>query len=175
MVSSPSPSVQEPPSPSLSAEATFSPSLLLRVPFGPSFDEECTRLPGPEKTPGDYDYLTYDTLDQLCRRRGYAKKNSKAVLKTRLSTMDADDRKRVREKGEAASTPGDMPVNQGKRRRADDLYFPPVGNKEIVEGDAQRLGPGAKAHWDAANTSPLVGADAAISVEKGVNPRKESR
>ena len=39
-----------------------------------------------------YDHLTYDELHNLCKSRGYCKKDAKTVLETRLEAMDAAER-----------------------------------------------------------------------------------
>ena len=112
---------------------------------------------------GDYDRLTYDELRDLCRRRGYSRRDPKAVLKSRLFTINAFERKRNRSMADGANTSGATPPNQGKRRRADDLFLALVEEKEIVMDHAQRWGLETKAHWNANDASSVNGADFAIS------------
>ena len=102
----PSLSVQETLSPSPSAQAPSSPSLSVEgPPVGSPFDKNCPQLPGPGETQGDRDHLTHDERHQLWRRPGFARQGREAALKTRLSTMDAVERKCVG--GTEASQPGE--------------------------------------------------------------------
>ena len=93
---------------------------------------------------------------------GICKKGSKAVLKTRLPTMDAVQRKRVWDKEDAVDTSEDLPVPQEKRFRADGFLSPFPADTGIVMGRAQRRSSGARAHWDRGKASPLEGGNAAI-------------
>ena len=94
---SPSAAALVPPPPSLSIQAPASPSLSVQsLPGISSVDKNGTQLPVPVNTQGDYDYLNCSGLHGLCRRRGYPRKDPKAVSKTRLSLTDAVERKRNR-------------------------------------------------------------------------------
>ena len=116
-MSSTAPSAQVPPSPSLSVQVPSSPSLSVHVPpVGSPFDRNRTQLLESGGTQGGYNRPTFDEPYQLCPRRGYAGKDSEAVLTTRLSTMDAVGQKRVRGKEDAAETPEEMPATQEKHR-----------------------------------------------------------
>ena len=75
----------------------------------------------PKCPPTDYVTLTYDVLDQLRHRRGYAKKESKSGVKPRLSTVDALDRKRAR--GTHGEVP-DVAVNAIEKRNATEHLRP---------------------------------------------------
>ena len=87
--------VPVPASPSFSVPAPSHLALPGRLPpASSSFHKNCTRLLEPAQTQGDYDYLTYGGLHDLYRRRGRAIIESKAVLRTRLSTRGAVGRKR---------------------------------------------------------------------------------
>ena len=54
-----------------------------------SFDRTCAPSQSPEFAITSYDHLPYGQLRKLRRQRGYHEKDSKAVLNTRLETMDA--------------------------------------------------------------------------------------
>ena len=64
---------------------------------------------------------------------------------------------------DGANTSGATPPNQGKRRRADDLFLALVEEKEIVMDHAQRWGLETKAHWNVNDASSVNRADFAIS------------
>ena len=53
-----------------------------------SFDQTCTQTQGPPTVQSDYDHLSHRDLHDLCKQRGYARKDSKASLCTRLRKMD---------------------------------------------------------------------------------------
>ena len=122
------PSIRVPSSPSLSAQLP---------PAGSTFGKTYIQLQAPGLTQRDYDHLTHDEFHQLCRRRGYAGKASKAVLKTRLSTMDSVARTRDREKEGAMDSSEDMPVTQEKRCRVECPHSALAVDKEIVKKRAQ--------------------------------------
>ena len=131
--------------------------------MGLLFGTNCTRLPGPEDARRDYARLTYDECHQLCRKRGLAGKGSKAALQTRLSTTDAADRKRVREKEDAVNKSEDMPADLDKHCRVDDLHLAFAVDEEIKGEHAHWWIPGMKAHWNPAIAFPLKGVDAVMS------------
>ena len=109
----------------------------------------------------------------LRRWRDSARADSKAVLKTRLSTMGAAGRRRKSEMADAPDTSGtlsgkrdcakahatdtsdDLPLTQEKRRRVSDL-------QSALFAD-ERRGPKMKEHWDANHASPVARVNAAIS------------
>ena len=66
-------------------------------PVDSSFDENSSQSREPRGTQGGYDHLTYDELHHLCRGRGFARKDSKAAPRTRLSAMEATYRKSARD------------------------------------------------------------------------------
>ena len=105
---------------------------------------------------------------------GYAGKASKAVMKTRLATTDAAERKRNCDMADAMETsetlPGerncaagdasdnsdDLPTTQQTRCRVVDRHSAPVVGTEIAEAHSQRWNPNgafkiAEARWDATN------------------------
>ena len=92
---------------------------------------------------GGNDRLTYDELHQLRRRRGYARKNSKAVLKMRLSPMDTMDRKRARDVAAPMDTSEGPPEVWGKRCRVVDLHLILFEEREVEKG------PQMKERWNA--------------------------
>ena len=53
-----------------------------------SFDSKCVPSQAPILEGSQYDHLTYDELHNLCKSRGYCKKDAKTALKTRLEAMD---------------------------------------------------------------------------------------
>ena len=69
----------------------------------------------PPTPRGNYDHLTYDELHGPRRRRGFAGKDSGAVLKTRLASIDEVDQKR---KMNEAAAMGTSETLHGKRNRA---------------------------------------------------------
>ena len=70
-------------------------------------------------THGESDHLTYDEFHPLCSQRDYARRDSKAVLTNRLSTKDALERTRARDREDAGDTSEDMPVTQEMRCRVE--------------------------------------------------------
>ena len=57
-----------------------------------SFDKQCAPSQAPTMEGSQYDHLTYDELHNLCKSRGYCKKDAKTVLKTRLEALDTVER-----------------------------------------------------------------------------------
>ena len=73
------------------------PSITVHLPQqGRPLDENCLGMNGRLHRTQDYGTLTYDKLHQLRRSRGCAKKDTKAVIKTRLPPMCALERHRAR-------------------------------------------------------------------------------
>ena len=98
-----------------------------------SFEKKCTPSQAPRAGGTQYDELTWGQLHGQCSQRGSRKTESKAALKTRLSTMGATERKldvmavtqedgkrtRVPVKGAEASDNPTQPTDlAGKRGRA---------------------------------------------------------
>ena len=102
-------SVQSPSSPSLSAQLP---------PPDPPLEQNCaiSHEPNCAESPEDFHALPYDELHQLCRRRGHAKEDSKAALKTRPSTMVLSGHKR------AHDTSGEMSDAAVKRKCVERLH-----------------------------------------------------
>ena len=125
-------------------------------PFGPPFDGDCTATNGPDCSLKEYDTLTRDELHRWRRRRGYAEKDSKSLLKTRPPTMDALDPKQERETLDGA------PKVAGKRNRVEELKRPFVKDKQVAKHHAQWWDPSVRETWGAPLISPLDGADAAL-------------
>ena len=63
-------------------------------PMGSSFDRTCEPSQGPTADEAQYDELTSGQFHDQCPKRGYRKRESKAVLKTRLPTTDATEAQR---------------------------------------------------------------------------------
>ena len=57
-------------------------------------DRKCAPSRAPRATGAQHEELTREHLHDQCSQRGYREKESKAVLKTRLTTMDAAEAKR---------------------------------------------------------------------------------
>ena len=110
-----------------------------------SFEQTCTQTVGPPTATTDYDRLSHRDLHDLCKQRGYARKDSKASLCTRLKKMDevatsrAMSTKRSRDhqdEQELSEPPVDRRVFDKRRRKAD-AYLNFVANKEILKQHAQ--------------------------------------
>ena len=118
------------------------------------------QLLGPVNTQGGYDHLTYGELRDLRRESGDARKESKVVMKTRVSTMDGVKRKRSRDMADAIDPSEDLPVIQKKKRcGADDFRLASVTDKEIVKERAHWW---KGAHWDVNHASPEDGVEAGM-------------
>ena len=63
-----------------------------------SFDQQCAPSHALECVNGNYDNLSYDQIRNLCKDRGYHKKDAKAALKTRLEAVDAVERQSINQK-----------------------------------------------------------------------------
>ena len=59
-----------------------------------SFGNKCEPSQTPVADRAQYDRLTRDQTHDRCRRRGFRERDSKAVLETRLTSMDAAEKKR---------------------------------------------------------------------------------
>ena len=80
-----------------------------------SHDKKCEPSQAPSVDRAQYDETTWDRLPDQCSRRDFRRKDSKAVLKTRLTAMgDAGDKRDLK-----GSAPQDAPVcSRGIRERA---------------------------------------------------------
>ena len=85
------------------------------------------------------------------------------MLKTRLATTVAVERKSNRDSAGAMDTPDDPPGTQKKRSRADDLHMALCVDKGIVKLYAPSREHEMKARWDVSYASPIDGADAVTS------------
>ena len=83
---------------------------------------------------------------------------SEAELKTRLTSMDATERKR-----NYGVTLDDNPATRETRCRAEELRLAFAVENEIAPEHAQRRYPEIAAHWDSSHASVVGGVDAAIS------------
>ena len=131
-----------------------------------SFDQTCTQTMGPPTVQTDYDHLPHRDLHDLCRQRGYARKDSKASLCARLKKMDEVATSRVlsakrsrthQEEQELSEQPVARRDNEKRRRKAD-AYMNFVANKEILKQQAPWWDKGMQIFWD----NPLSHDDAAI-------------
>ena len=79
------------------------------------FDKKCepSRAPIVDRT--RHTEMPWDHLHDQCPRRGFSRKESRKVLKTRLTTMDAAEDKRNLEESASQDTPV---CNPGIRERA---------------------------------------------------------
>ena len=111
-----------------------------------SFDQTCTQTMGPPTVQTDYDHFPHRDLHDLCKQRGYARKDSKASLCARLRTMDEVATSRVMSAKRSRNhqdeqESSEQPVERGafeERRRKADAYMNFVANKEISKQHAQR-------------------------------------
>ena len=145
------------PSPSLSVQLPSPPSFSVRLPpVGRPFDKNCVGLDEPRRAPQHYGTLTYDKLRRLRGSRGYAKKSSKAALRTRWSTMDTLERKRSR------NTQADESEGAGGRTRVEEPHLAFLMDEGAAE--ARRMwGLLSKDVWVASSLPPLASMDAAFS------------
>ena len=80
--------IPNPESPENSEGPSFLPELEDLGQPSNSFDKQCAPSQAPTMEGSQYDHLPYDALHNLCKSRGYCKKDAKTVLKTRLGAMD---------------------------------------------------------------------------------------
>ena len=121
-----------------------------------SFDRTCTQTQGPPTIRTDYDHLSYSDLHELCKQRGYARKDSKASLCTRLKKMDevassraqAAKRSRAHQDDQEVSELPVMQRGSGKRRRKADAHMNFAANMEILKQHAQWWDKGMQIFWD---------------------------
>ena len=86
----------------------------------------------PPSAQGDYGRFTHDELNDLCRRRGYAREDLKAALETRPAAMGAVDQKREIAKDGGVGTSGALPSKRG--RALEDA----VKNSEGLPGNEEK-------------------------------------
>ena len=67
----------------------------LGVPVIPSIDKRRAPSQAPEGARGNFENLSYDQIHNLCKERGYHKKDAEAVSKTRLEATDAVERRLI--------------------------------------------------------------------------------
>ena len=92
-------------SPSSSVHVLPSPSLSVQPPrVTSSFDRNCSPSPAPLETRGSDDNLSHNQPHELCEDRGYDRKDSKAALKLRLTSVDDLDRNWVAAEDDAIDT-----------------------------------------------------------------------
>ena len=87
-----------PESPTNSGSPAFHPAMEDTGQTSDSFDQQCAPSPAPECASGNYNNLPYDQIRNLCKDRGYYKKDAKAALKTRLEATGAVDRQLISQK-----------------------------------------------------------------------------
>ena len=81
--------------------------------------------------------MTYDGPRRLCSRRGYAQKDSEAAWETRPNTMDATERKRACDTGDAMDTLVESIEVRGKRGRVDAPHLASELAKDVVDGHSR--------------------------------------
>ena len=80
-----------------------------------SFDRDCAPSQAPVSDNANYAQLPYDELHELWKQRGYHKRDTKVVLRTRLEAMDAA----AKRSAAGSSNDTDTPMTVlGKRPRA---------------------------------------------------------
>ena len=170
-----------------------SPHLSLQLPPEPevdstgktsaSFDPNCAPSQAPASGSAKYDQLSNGQLHELCRQRGYHKKDTKAVLRTRLEAMDAaakktaegssndmDSSMRTRFTGKRSRcTNGTMEMgtevggDNEKRPRNTDLAIALEVDMEVVKEHAQWWNPELKPQVEAQQSSVAEGVGGAVS------------
>ena len=111
--------------------------------------------------------MTYDQIDEQCRRRGYSRKDTKEVLKTRLAPMDAEQQKcsvsgdstmdtsvtvtgkRSRVSDAVAENSGKFVGDQDEWRRVGGLHLAFVADREVAKERAKWWNLGSQARRDA--------------------------
>ena len=73
-------------------------------PLGLRFDKYCAEQVAPADNQGNSDNLTYDELRRPCSQHGYARKDSRAAMETRLNMACVVGRKRDRDMVAATDT-----------------------------------------------------------------------
>ena len=112
---------------------------------------------------GDQSRLTHDKPNQLRRRRGKARKDSRAALKTRLATMDAMDRKQARDAVDAIGTSEDTPEVRETPCRVEDLQLAVGVEKEVAEKRGQWWDPRMKGGCGTVDAAPLEGVGRSVN------------
>ena len=87
-----------PESPTCPESPAFPPAMEDSGQTSNSFDQRCAPSHAPECVNGNYDNLPYAQIRNLCKDRGYYKKDAKAALKTRLEATGAVDRQLISQK-----------------------------------------------------------------------------
>ena len=106
-----------------------------RWPFG-SFDEVCSQIRGPPAPRAGYEELYRRDLHDLCKQRGYARKDSEDSHCTRLHKMDevesarglSTNRGRAQKKLAESCEPAVEEQRLDKRRRRADAHLNLVAN-----------------------------------------------
>ena len=141
-----------------------------------SFDRARKPSRAPRADGAQFDEMTWDQLPDSCSRRGFRNKESKAALKTRLTTMGAAEEKRnLREN----------PQDKGKRGRAPVLGVkvsdipPGISGPHSTDRKRDRApakGEGARIAPHSFRTRPVgVGTRTPGVVEKGNASRRQRR
>ena len=117
----------------------------------------------------------YDQIRELCKRRGYSRKDSKEVSITRLAPGGAEARNRTSSNDDVIDTlvtiagktgralvgvteNSDTPLrSQGRQCRVD------VADKQVTKGTAYWRHPDLKSRWDVIQSSAAERVDNAIS------------
>ena len=111
----------------------------------------------PHNTTEAYAKLSDDELHRLRRRRGYAQKDSKSSLKTRLPTMDQSGRKREREATEETSS------SAKKTPSVAALHTARAADNEIATQHALWWDPTMEDNGGVSSAAHLDGVDAVMS------------
>ena len=148
-----------PESPSRSGEPKFSSVVNDTGNTSPSFDKQRAPSQAPERVSGNYDYLSYDQVRDLCKARGYHKKDAKAVLKTRLEAMDAVERHSMKQ------TENDMDISPSVLRKRNR----PVEDGSVLEPTQQEVA-GKRSRGDTPSTTMEVDPAVAQAHAQGWSP-----
>ena len=98
-----------------------------------------------------YDHLTYDELRNLCKSRGYCKKDAKTVLKTRVEAMDTSARNSSQLQTDNMDTSYSVLGKRERSRSVSHILDTPtqLGVGKRARGDATAIALAVKehAHW----------------------------
>ena len=119
--------IPAPDSPTVSVDLPSSPRSPGRRPeWESSSDKECEPFRAPVAGRAQYDQLTWDQLHQQRSQRGFRRKESKEVVKTRLASTDAAEARHIPTGGWEQDAP---------------IYADGKGERAPVEGRRARIFP----------------------------------
>ena len=111
---------------------------------------------GPVFVPHICDVMPYEELRELRKYRGFATRDAKSLLRTRLLATDRIDQMRARDETETESSAAK------KRSLIAALQSPCAADKGVAKRHGQWRGPVMKDRWGALPGTPVDGVDVAI-------------